>query len=102
MSRPKAVNMKRSCFKCQGVVYLNPDVRKQDNPQAFDPLDEPFDPLTATTRPKFHRDTCSVMNPSKSQPYNYEGEREENWPDNYNRTKPITPQIMDKLDPPKL
>jgi hypothetical protein len=100
-SQPKAVNFKRSCFKCQDPVYLNPNVRKQDNPEAFDPLDEPFDENAATSPPKFHRLSCKAINITKPATYNYEGEREENWPDSYNRTKPVTPNIMEPINPPR-
>lgn len=79
MSIPKTVNMERKCFKCENKIFLNPDVRKKENPTAFEPLDQPFDPLTATSPPLFHSKTCMGAPPAivkSTKLYNYEEERQ--------------------------
>ena len=101
-NQPKAVNMKRSCFKCQDVVYLNPNIRKKEDQTKFEPLNEPFDEnkATATTPPKFHKDTCPYLKGYQSKPYNYEGEPEQNWPDSHQRNPPSRPQLFDEKPVP--
>lgn len=103
MTAYNVVNHKRQCFKCNQTVFLNPAVRKKDNPTAFDPLDEAFDETKAQPGdvPKFHSKTCPVMNQRPAQ-YDYQGGRTRYPADELFQNKPKPDFNDDKKQEPSI